>query len=221
MRSRPCACCRPDPRDLQAHLALARVGERPPSSTSTSLLVRTISTTNRASPRRPPPPFPKSSQAAARVSRVPASTRQAYFCSAGKAGVSSRRSTSLSKIVRSGSAAHRDRLCRRSGTGRACTPARGRRAGDLNVTVPGWRSGTVVASAAGSGGFPAKRHSRWRWSRRPGRAEETERRRELGPDWLTLDAAVCLTALERSVGVRASAGVPEWCSTTARVERHS
>jgi hypothetical protein len=38
---------------------------------------------------------------------------------------------------------------------------------------------------------------------------------------LTLEAAVCLTALERSVGVRASASVPEWCSTTARVERHS
>jgi len=41
--SRTCACCRPDPRDLRAHLALARVGERPPSSMSTSLLVRTSS----------------------------------------------------------------------------------------------------------------------------------------------------------------------------------
>jgi len=30
---RRCACCRPDPRDLQAHLALARVGEQPPLST--------------------------------------------------------------------------------------------------------------------------------------------------------------------------------------------
>ena len=38
---------------------------------------------------------------------------------------------------------------------------------------------------------------------------------------VTLEAAVCLTAFERSVGVRASASVPEWCSTTARVERHS
>jgi len=84
-------------------------------------------------------------------------------------------------VVQPGSAARRDRFCRRSGRGRACTPARGRQAGDLNVTVPGWRSGTVVASAAGSGGFPAEHHSRWRWSRRPGRAEETERRRELGP----------------------------------------
>ena len=143
-------------------------------------------------------------------------------CRSGRpAAVPPRASTSVVEIVRSGSAAHRDRLCRRRGRGGACTPARGRQAGDLKVTVPGWRGGTVVASAAGSGGFPAKHHSRWRWSRRSGRAEETERRRELGPDWLTLEAAVCLTALERSVGVRASASVPEWCSTTARVEGHS
>ena len=39
--SRPCACSRPDRDDLQAHLTLPRVGEQPPSSTPTSLPVRT------------------------------------------------------------------------------------------------------------------------------------------------------------------------------------
>ena len=34
--------------DLQAHLALARVGEQPPSSTPTSLPVRTIGSSERA-----------------------------------------------------------------------------------------------------------------------------------------------------------------------------
>jgi hypothetical protein len=46
--SRRCACYRPDPRDLQAHLALARLGEQPPASTPTRLPVRTeaVSQTN-------------------------------------------------------------------------------------------------------------------------------------------------------------------------------
>jgi hypothetical protein len=41
--SRRCACCRPDPRRPGSTLALARVGEQPPSSTPTSLPVRTSS----------------------------------------------------------------------------------------------------------------------------------------------------------------------------------
>ena len=47
--SRRCACCRPNPRRVQAHLALARVGEQSSSSTPTSLPVRTISTSDPAS----------------------------------------------------------------------------------------------------------------------------------------------------------------------------
>jgi hypothetical protein len=63
--------------NLQAHLTLARVGEQPPSSTPTSLPVRTISTTGRASAPRPPPPFPKSSipQAGRRRGGVPGCRR--------------------------------------------------------------------------------------------------------------------------------------------------
>ena len=66
--------------DLQAHLALARVGEQPPSSTPTSLPVRTKrSSAYRGSDEMSAPRWPSSSQAieiAAIVGAVPAYARR-------------------------------------------------------------------------------------------------------------------------------------------------
>ena len=50
--------------------------------------------------------------------------------------------------------------CCRSGRARACAPASVRQAGDLNVTVPRSRSGTVATSAARSSGIRPERQRR-------------------------------------------------------------